>query len=250
MSGREGEIPDMFGAELPLPPELDPAEFDDPLETSGDEVMALRLKRIERILEGLQVTVSRRSDIEVMHGDRQREFMSVRDQLTELSGELGRRSDERADLARRFDVEAVLSSQRIEFGWIRESLAWLRGVATVGSPAPRRSSVAALSLLGALSVFAVLGFAAVAFEVVRVDIRWGDRRQPGAAVERSTLSAAEWEALSRDYQRMPAVPPPELGVRENSSFGLPDGLAREDRRVEEPEPLAVPGPVGPGRGGT
>ncbi len=190
MTGTEGESRDMFTTDLlrlsdcmegvEAPGDEAPGDED-----PGEEDLARRLERIETLLVNLYSTALKRS-VEQVRDDQQREFVSVHGRLAEMSHDLQRMSDLRSDLARQFDVENVLVSQRIEFGWIRESLAWLRGVAAAGSPAPRRSNVAAVSVLGALAVVAALSFAAVALDFVRVDIGWGAGRKLSANARVST----------------------------------------------------------------
>lgn len=184
MSDELGGRPDTFARGDPMLRALEEAA-----EGAGETGFWRRMARIEGLLEELRGSVAKRSDVERAESGRQSEFIELRGKLSDLSCDVLRIGEGGADSATLQDVQEVARSQRHEFGWLRESHAWLRGAVTVGAqvprpePAPRsRAGVAMLCLLWVLTAAAAFGAGAVAFGGLRLDIAWeqGSARRAAA----------------------------------------------------------------------
>ncbi|MCY3760714.1 MAG: hypothetical protein OXH50_05645 [Gemmatimonadetes bacterium] len=134
-----------------------------------------RLNKVQENFLRLLRTVPTTADFEGLKTDQEVGLVGVREDLANIRHHLR----ELGPAATRQDVESVLNRLHTDFGWVREHLTFLRGVASVWSPptrqdpAPRsRAGVAMLCLLWALTVLVAFGAGAVAFGGLRVDVVW------------------------------------------------------------------------------
>lgn len=210
MSDDRGGRPDMFAGDYPTPQELEAAGKD-----AGEAGFRQRMDRVEGLLEELVGSIAKRSDVERVDVERRCEFAELRGKISELSCDVLRMGEARADGATRQDVEEVARSQRDEFAWLRESHAWLRGAATVAAPerAPR-SGVVALCVLWAMGAFAAFSVGAIALGLVSVSVSW-----KGGGLE-ETASATLWAPPLLDGTPEAIVParrPPSVAVAPEES---------------------------------
>ena len=158
-----------------------PEDIDDPfarpeipeMRDEGEMKLAVRMERIERLLEGFFRGVAKSADLMRAEDERRREFVELRGKLSELLCDMARVSRVPGDMASRHALEDVAQTQRYEFAWLRESHAWLRGAITVAVPAQRpRSGVFALWMLSVIGMFAVFAVGAMALGFVSVNVSW------------------------------------------------------------------------------
>lgn len=211
----------MFAPDDPVLEELRGA-----LEPFGEETLERRLDRIEGLLKALgSEGIGRRVDriarlLERSETDRSSEAIEFRGKLSELSCDVMRISEARADGATRQDVEDVLRLQRNEFGYVKEGLAWARGAATAGvsglhpdSVRRSRSGLAMICLLWALTAAVAFGAGAVAFGGLRVDIAWEQGSAGPAAVGPTSLHGNPADERRREraraegFRHMPVLTP-------------------------------------------
>ncbi|MYE01075.1 MAG: hypothetical protein F4Y03_07300 [Alphaproteobacteria bacterium] len=247
---------DMFARDDPMLQALEEAA-----EGAGATGFWRRMERIEGLLEELRVSVAKRSDVERAESGRQSEFIELRGKLSDLSCDVLRIGEGGADSATLQDVQEVARSQRHEFGWLRESHAWLRGAVTVGAqvprpdPAPRsRSGLAMVCLLWALTVLAAFGAGAVAFGGLRVDIAWEQGSARRAALASLHIDSVEErrleQARAEGSQYMPVlVPRPREAVPYGA--GVYPSVVPAEPPPDFPEPRDAKYPrIGPAPGET
>ena len=201
----------------------DPGNFED---------RQLLLRSLHRLEDG----IGRMEGLLKAHAaGRREEFERVRAKLLEVTVGLARVRDVPEDLARKFDVEDVLTNQRHEFSYLRECLAWLRGAATAGTPGPAprsgRSAGGAIALVasGGVSGFLLCAVLAVAFGLVDGNGLRGIRTPEPASVSGDRRQAYEPDRYppfgSRDLN-------PSQGI-----VGAPAGVnpwySREAEHVDE-----------------
>ena len=204
-----------------------------------NEGLEQRLNKVEEDFLRLLRTVPTTADFEGMKADREVGILGVREDLANIRYDLR----ELGPAATRQDVESVLNRLHTDFGWVREHLTFLRGVATVWSPvarpdpAPRsRAGVAMLCLLWVLTVTAAFGAGAVAFGGLRVDVAWEQGRAGAAALPSRHVDSAEERRLEGSRAAGLDLHPdfdPARGMEGRSfapAYGAPAGQGESVRR--------------------
>ncbi len=186
-----------------------------------------RIRLIERLLAELVDKVPDRRDVNAQAAAWRGEFDRVRDRLLAVTAGLAGIRNVPGDLARKDDVELLLDRQHRDFGWVREHLTFLRGVASVRDPIPRRSGVAVLCALWVLTMLAAFGAGAVTLGFVSVDVAW---RGDGTA-GRVPVSGVQGRV------EQPGTRLPRGGREANPAMGMVEAPAV----IERPPMLAPPG---------
>lgn len=184
------------GDRLPAPRDLEDRE------TLSGQLYRLedRIRHIERLLGELVEKVPERRDVNAHAAELRGKFDRVLDRLLAVTAGLAGVRNVPADVARKDDVELVLDRQHRDFGWVREHLTFLRGVASVRDSGRRGSGVAALCALWVLTVLAAFGAGAVTLGFVSVDVAWrGD-----GTVGRASVSGVQ-PRVEEPETRLPRV---------------------------------------------
>ncbi len=194
-------------------------------------VLLREFGKLERVLEKLQ------ENTEADAAERRAEFQTVRDELLDVKVRLSLIRDVPEDLARKFDVEDVLSNQRHEFGYLRECMAWQRGAATAGTlgtvPRSRRSAggATALAVSGGIGGFLLCATLAVAFGLVDGNELRGIRQLEPASVS-GAQGRVEWPQTrlprgGREESPLVDLVEPSL-VTERPQIVVPPGLEEDE----------------------